>query len=220
MADVRINGRRYPSLQSIDSVQVLYQRLELIAQESASEITGLLLDGKDIDLENIVRYKISLHAEDKVEVHMETVQQMSFECLQVAQEIAELLVFDIKVATLNVWDGTSQQLKTLETLLQDSEKFLLLAARPLELMNADSSKLPAAAKQCLRQLDEVAQHLEDTALLAVTGNNKESCAVMLQRLLPSIERWLGLSGVFAEQLQINKINKIDNFDVGLNTATK
>jgi hypothetical protein len=211
MADVRINGRRYPSLQSIDSIQNLFSKLEQIARDAQSEITELHMDGKEIEIENVARYKLKLHAEDKIEVHMETVQQMSFECLQVAQEIAELLVFDIKVATLNVWDGTSQQLKTLETLLQDSEKFLLLAARPLELMGTDVDRLPLSAKQCLVQLDEVAKHLEDTALLAVTGHNKDACAVMLQRLMPGIEKWLGLSGVFAEQMQINKV---ENFVVG------
>jgi hypothetical protein len=203
MADVRINGRRYPSLQSIDSIQNLFQKLEHYAFENRSEITSMFIDGKEIEIEEIYRYKIKLHTDEKIEVQMQTPEEMSFECLQVALEMAELLVFDIKVATINVWDGSAQQIKTLQTLLQDAEKFLLLASRPVELLKTNINRLPSASTQCLQQLDLVALNLEDTALLVTTQNNKEACFVLIKRLLPSLEKWIGLSAVFAEQLQIN-----------------
>lgn len=208
MADVRINGKRFPALQAIDALGQLVNRLEALGASHASTpsaVTAVHVNGRLVDLDSNELLRMRLDNEDTVEVRMETVAQMAFECIQVAGEMAELLVFDLKVATLHLWSNNRQQDKSLETLLNDCHKFLSLGARPLDLLGADPHALPPVAQQCLRQLDLVATHVEDATLLAVSGQLKDACHVLVARVKPSVERWLGLSAAFAEHLEIDRI---------------
>jgi hypothetical protein len=210
MADVRINGKRFPALQAIDTLGTLVDRLENMGAAHASSITAVHVNGRVVDIDNADLLRMRFENDDTIEVRMETVAQMAFECVQVAQEMAELLVFDLKVATLHLWDNSRHGEKSLETLINDCHKFLMLGARPLDLLGTDPHALPGAAQQCLRQLDAIAGSVEDATLLAVNGEKKDACHVLVARVKPAIERWLGLSAAFAEQLEIDRL-EVPNF---------
>jgi len=203
MADIRINGRRFPALQSIDSLSVLMGKINCLSQEKGSEITSLLINGmaQDIDSERMLNIKIDTN--DVVEARLDTPQQLSYESLQVAQEMAELLTFDIKVATLALWEGAHSQFRSLETLLKDCQLFLQLAARPLDLLQVGCHDLPSHAIKCLKELDNIANCVEDAVLLCVHNNHKEAAHVLVARVRGAIERWLGLSAHFAQVLSLD-----------------
>lgn len=205
MADIRVNKRRMPALKAVDSIGVLVSRLETLGESNNTCLTNLTVNGREIDIDNSEIMRLKLDADDTVEALMETAQQLSYQSLQIAQDMAELLIFDLKVATLQIWDGTKNFDKSLETLLNDCKLFLTLAARPIELLNQNPYELPQQAESCLRQLDATANNLEDAVLLAVNGKNKESCQVLVARVLPCIERWLSLAVPFAGHLQIEQV---------------
>jgi hypothetical protein len=207
MADIRVNGKRIPALQAVGSFGVLITRLDALAGSQDTAITAVSVNHEEIDFENFEFFKMRLGDEDTVEVRMETVSQMAFECMQVAQEMAELLVFDLKVATLALWDSKAGSSKTLETLLNDCQKFLMLAARPLDLLGAKPNHLPPHAQEYLKQMDAIANTLEDATLLAVNGKNRDACHLLVSRVMKGVERWLGLSAAFAEALEIDKVTE-------------
>lgn len=216
MADIRINKRRMPALQSVDTVGTLVSRLEGYGAKNNSVLTSLLVNGRAVDLDNSELMRLKIDSEDTVEAKMETPQQLSFESLQVAQEMAELLIFDLKVATLHLWDNLKVYEKSMETMLRDCKMFLMLGARPIELLGYNPYELPKQAEGCLRQLDAVANNLEDATLLAVHSKNKEACQVLVGRVLPAIEKWLSMSVPFAQFLEIDDV-KVPNFSVELTT---
>ncbi len=203
MADIRINGRRFPVLQAVDSLGSLVQKIEAMGQRNNTFLTSLSLNGRNTNLDSTDFMRIKLASDDKIDARMESSEQLAFESLHTAQEMAELLIFDLKVATLHLWENTRQQDKSLETLINDCSLFLTLGARPHELLGQNPNDLEGSAKECLKNLDAVANHIEDATLLAANGHFKESCHVMVARVIPSIERWLGLTPLFAEQLQLD-----------------
>jgi hypothetical protein len=208
MADVRVNGRRLALLQSENSLQMLIEKLEGVAARSSSCLTALILNGKEVDLDAAENsFKTGLGGSDVVEARIENTAQLSFESLQVAQEMAELLAFDIKVTTLKLWDADTFAEKEIETLLKDCHTFLTLGAHPLDLLQKSPLELSATAQDCLRELDRVAQHVEDATLLAVHQQFKDACHVLVGRVMPSIEKWLGLTAVFAKELEIDRLEK-------------
>lgn len=206
MADIRMNQKRMPILSSIDNLGTLLEKCDQFAKAHQSVVTSLLLNGIEIDLEQADIFKIRLDNEDVIEARMETPQRLSFESLQVAQELAELLVFDIKVTTLQLWDKGKHYEKLLETLISDCQLFLTLAAKPVDLLGHNIYELPMQAEACLRQLDAIAGLIEDATLLAVHQKNKEACQVLVARVMPSIEKWLSLSAPFAKFLQIDHVD--------------
>ena len=133
---------------------------------------------------------------------VETEKEMAIECLQVAQDMAELLVFDIKVATVHLWDDAILKNKSLETLIEDCHKFLSLAAQPLHLLGASPSDLSDVAQKCLRQLDFIANTIEDATLLSVSGSPKDACVLLVSKVMGAIEIWIGLSAQFADELNL------------------
>ena len=205
MADIRINGRRIPALQAIDNGLLLVKRLEAIGQRNSTALTGLSINGRVFEIENSELSRLKFENDDTVEARMETREQLSFESLQVAQEMAELLVFDLKVATLKMWDNNRYFEKSLETLLSDCNLFLTLGARPIELLECNLLQISTSGEACLRQLDAVANHIEDATLLAVNGEHRDACHVLVARVQPSIEKWLGLTAAFAQELEIDKV---------------
>lgn len=208
MADIRVNGRRLAMLQSETDLKSLIEKLDQIASRAQSCLTALKVNGKDVDLDQPELFELNaLSASEIVEARIENTAQLSFESLQVAQEMAELLVFDIKVATLRMWDATTYAEKELDTLLKDCHTFLTLGAHPLDLLQRSPQELSATAQDCLRELDRIAQNVEDATLLAVHNQTKDACHVLVGRLMPSIERWLGLTAVFAKELEIDRIEK-------------
>ena len=104
-------------------------------------------------------------------------------------------------------ENTAGSAKSLETLLNDCQKFLLLSARPLDLLGAKPHELPTHAQQYLKQMDAIANSLEDATLLAVRGHNRDACHILVSRVMKGIERWLGLSIVFAQTLEIDKVQE-------------
>jgi len=208
MADIRINGRRLAMLQSETELKSLIERLDQIASRGQSCLTALKVNGKEVDLDQPELFDVNyLSASEIVEARIENTAQLSFESLQVAQEMAELLVFDIKVATLRMWDATTYAEKELDILLKDCHTFLTLGAHPLDLLQRSPQELSATAQDCLRELDRIAQNIEDATLLAVHNQTKDACLVLVGRVMPSIERWLGLTAVFAKELEIDRIEK-------------
>jgi len=208
MADVRVNGRRLALLQTEGRLQLLVEKLEGIAARSASCLTALFVNGKEIDIDSLESISSdTLESGDVIEARIENTAQLSFESLQVAQEMAELLAFDIKVTTLKLWDADTFAEKEIETLLKDCHTFLTLGAHPLDLLQKSPMELSATAQDCLRELDRVAQHVEDATLLAVHHQFKDACHVLVGRVMPSIERWLGLTAVFAKELEIDRLEK-------------
>lgn len=205
MADVRVNGKRIPPLQSIDTLSVLMKRLEAIAQKNNSSLTSLSINNTSIDIDNPEFLRLKLENEDTIEARLDTPEQLSYESLQVALDMAGLLVFDLKVVTLKLWDSGKNYEKSLEILLNDCNLFLSLGARPIYLLNKDPDTLELEAQLFLRQLDTIAHHVEDATLLAVHEHAKEACYVLVGMVKPAIERWIGLSAKFAQILDINTV---------------
>jgi hypothetical protein len=205
MADVRVNGKRIPPLQAIDTMSVLIDKLENLAHKSGSALTSLSVNNHDIDFENKEFHRMKLEQEDTIDVKFDSAEQLSFETLQVALDMADLLMFDLKVASIKIWDGEPQFEKPLETLLEDCHLFLSLAARPIYLLNKDPLQMEVEAQTCLQELDRIASYVENATLLAVRGFHKESCTVLVGMVQAAIERWVGLSAIFAQSLQINQV---------------
>lgn len=205
MAEVRINGRRMPVLQAVPVLKNIVEKLEAWGEKRKLFLTALSVNGANVDIESPEFAKLKLNNDDLVEARMETPDQMAFESLQVSQEMAELLIFDLKVATIQMWEGERSHQKSLEVLIDDCHLFLTLAARPLDLLGVSLHELPYEAEMCLRELDSLAQNVEDATLLSVHGELKDSCTILIKRVLPCIERWLGLSAKFAEILNIDGV---------------
>ncbi|APJ03403.1 hypothetical protein [Silvanigrella aquatica] len=206
MADVRVNGKRIPPLQSIDTLSALMTKLESIAQRNNSSVTALCINNSSIDLDNPEFLRLKLENEDTVDAKLDTAEQLSYESLQVALDMAGLLVFDLKVVTLKLWDSEKNYEKSLETLLNDCNLFLSLGARPIYLLNKDPEKIEPEAQTFLKQLDAIAYHVEDATLLAVHGHAKDACYVLVGMVKPAIERWIGMSAKFAQILEINTVS--------------
>jgi hypothetical protein len=209
MAEIRINGKRFPILQAVDSLQTLVARLDAIGLKDKTCLTQISVNGMEVDLDNPEALKVKLIALDRVDARMESTEQMALQSLQVAQEMAELLVFDIKVATLSLWDNTRSQQKSLEALLQDCSLFLTLAARPVDLLERDPRNVEKPIEECLRLLDRIANGVEGAVLLATNNQQRDSCRVLVSRVMPNIENWLKTTAGFAEELQIGNFD----FDV-------
>jgi hypothetical protein len=208
MADVRVNGRRLVLLQQEKNVQSLVDKLDNMANRSNSCLTALHLNGNEVDLDAAEMLTETQLAEtDIVEARIENTAQLAFESLQVAQEMAELLVFDIKVTTLKLWDSNTFAEKEIDTLLKDCHTFLTLGAHPLDLLQRSPLELSATAQECLRELDKIAQNIEDATLLAVHAQFKDTCHVLVGRVMPCVERWLGLTAAFAKELEIDRLER-------------
>ena len=205
MADVRINSKRFPVLQAIDSVGTLVTRLDTLGAKEGTTLTSLSVNGSNIDLDSLETMKMKLEPRDTVVALMESAEQLALQSLQVAQEMAELLVFDLKVATINLWENTRTQQKNLETLIGDCHLFLSLGARPIDLLGRDPRTAGPAIENCLRQLDRIANNVEDAVLLAAHGRGRDACHVLVARVMPAIEGWLRLSHDFAEHLSIGDV---------------
>lgn len=204
MADVRVNGKRIPPLQAVGDIATLIQKLEGLAVKNNCALTGLRVNNSEIDIDNMEYHRMKLDNEDTIEAKFDTPEQLSFESLQVALDMAELLLFDLKVATLKIWDRDDAYTKTLETLIEDCNLFLSLAARPIYLLNRKPEDMEVEAQNCLQELDRIANYVENATLLAVHGRNKEACYVLVGMVKAAIERWNGLSAIFAESLNIDQ----------------
>ncbi|MBX9702986.1 MAG: hypothetical protein K2X39_02415, partial [Silvanigrellaceae bacterium] len=169
MGDVRVNGKRVPPLQTIDILYTLMSRLDTLGKKNGTAITSLMINGSEIDLENQELRRMKLETEDKIDVRMETPEQLAFESLAMAQDMANLLIFDIKVTTIALWDSSKTITKSLETLLNDCKLFLSLGAKPVYLLDKEPTELEESAQRCLKQLDQVASYLEDATLLTINN---------------------------------------------------
>ena len=203
MADVRVNGKRVPPLQSVNDMATLIGKLETLANKNNSALTSLMVNKADIDIDNKEFHRMKLENDDTIDVKFDTAEQLSFESVQVALDMADLLLFDLKVATLKIWENDKAYEKTLETLLEDCNLFLSLAAKPIYLLNKEPESLEVEAQNCLQELDRIANYVENATLLAVRGYAKESCTVLVGMVQAAIERWSGLSAIFAQSLHIN-----------------
>ncbi len=203
MADVRVNGKRVPPLQSVNDMATLIGKLETLANKNNSALTSLMVNNADIDIDNKEFHRMKLENDDTIDVKFDTAEQLSFESVQVALDMADLLLFDLKVATLKIWENDKAYEKTLETLLEDCNLFLTLAAKPIYLLNKEPESLEVEAQNCLQELDRIANYVENATLLAVRGYAKESCTVLVGMVQAAIERWSGLSAIFAQSLHIN-----------------
>jgi hypothetical protein len=202
MAEIRINGKRFPTLQSVDNLGTLVNKLDQFGVKEGSCLTNLSINGIDVDIDNPEMFKMRLDTTDVVESLMESAEQLALQSLQVAQEMAELLVFDIKVATLNLWENTRTQSKNLETLVRDCNLFLTLASRPVELLGRDPRNVEKPIEECLRLLDRIANGIEATVLLATRDQQKDACRIMVSKVMPNIESWLQATEAFSEKLNL------------------
>jgi hypothetical protein len=205
MSDVRINGRRISELNVVESLAALVNRLDAVAAREGKTLTTITVNGLDVDPDSAGNVGVKLGAADRVEALMESAHDLALQSLQVAQEMAELLVFDLKVATLNLWDNTRTQAKTLETLIKDCHLFLTLAARPVELLGRSPQSTEKEIEVCLRALDTIANHIENAILLAAHAKQRDACHILVARVIPSIEKWLGLTAGFSERLELSNI---------------
>lgn len=202
MAEIRINGKRFPTLQSVDNVGALVNKLDQLGTKEGSCLTNLSINGIDVDIDNPEMFKMRLDNTDVVESLMESAEQLALQSLQVAQEMAELLVFDIKVATLNLWENTRTQSKNLETLLRDCNLFLTLASRPVDLMGRDPRNVEKPVEECLRLLDRIANGVEGAVVLATRDQQKDACRILVAKVMPNIESWLHATEAFSEKLNL------------------
>lgn len=207
MADIRINGKRIVPLQHVEHVSVLIQKLENMAETHQSALTSIAVNQNTIDIDAHESGLIRLSKEDTVDARFDTPEQLSFESVQVALDMADLLVIDLKLAAVDIWDEKKSYAKTLETLLKDCHLFLSLAARPIYLLNKNLDELDVQAQNCLKELDRIAEDIENATLLAVHGRTKDACYVLAGIVKPAVERWCGLSLLFAESLHIETKSK-------------
>ncbi len=208
MADVRVNGRRVPPLETIDNMATLISKLENLANKNNSALTALSVNSSDIDIDNIEYHRMKLENEDTIDAKFDTSEQLSYESLQVALDMADLLIFDLKVSAIKIWGTEKDYDKTLESLLDDCNLFLTLAAKPLYLLNQKPQDLDVEPQNCLQELDRIASYIQDAIMLAVNGQNENACIVLVGRVKPAIERWIGLSAIFAQSLNINSDSNI------------
>jgi hypothetical protein len=178
--------------------------LESLANKNNSALTALKVNNSEIDIDNIDYHKMKLETDDTIEAKFDTPEKLSYESLQVALDMADLLIFDLKVATLKIWDNELTYIKKLERLLEDCNLFLNLAARPIYLLNRKPEDLEIEAGNCLQELDRIANYVENATILAVHGRNKDACYVLVGMVKTAIERWIGLSAIFAQSLNINR----------------
>ena len=202
MADIRINGKRFPSLQSLGVVNKLLEKLEQLSIKNRESITMLRINESEIDISNEKLRTLKIDDTDKVEVRMETPEKLSYESLNVALDMADLLLNDIKVSTLNLWNSEKDYEPTLETLIEDSYYFLSLAARPIYLLDANINSLAPDSEKCLRQLDKISDLLKNITYLSIKKQNKDACHLLVAKVIPAIETWIGLSGSFAANLNL------------------
>jgi hypothetical protein len=204
MAQVRVNGQRVPPLASISVLESLLSKIDAVASKKDLFITSVSIDGKPIEMEQLNLKKITLASDEVVDVRLENPKEMAHESLQVAMELVELLVFDLKVATLRLWEPISAPFanQALSKLLDDTRLFLTLAARPFQLMDQNPEELGVLSQQCLRKLDEIAEHLQDAVLLYTHKQPKNTCRVLVARVLPALEQWMGLAPAFATDLDV------------------
>ncbi len=204
MAEVRMNGKRFPTLQAVDNLGALVNKLDQLGLKDGTCLTTLAVNGTNVDIDNPEMFKLRLDNADIVEALMESAEQLAFQSLQIAHEMAELLVFDLKVATLNLWENTRSQSKNLETLLRDCNLFLGLAARPVELMGRDPRLVEKPIEECLRTLDKIANGVEGAVLLATNNQQRDACRILVSKVMPNIETWIQSSEAFSELLSLNK----------------
>ncbi len=202
MAEIRINAKRFPTLQTVDNLGALVNKLDQLGAKEGSCLTTLSINGQDMDIDNPEMFKMRLDTADVVEALMESAEQLALQSLQVAQEMAELLVFDIKVATLNLWENTRTQSKNLETLLRDCNLFLTLASRPVELMGRNPRNVEKPVEECLRILDRIANGVEGAVLLATRDQQKDACRILVSKVMPNIESWLQATDAFSDRLNL------------------
>jgi hypothetical protein len=215
MAEVRINGKRYPTLQAVDTLGALVNKLDALGVKEGTCLTSVVINGTEADIDNPEMFKLRLENSDVIESLMESAEQLSIQSLQVAQEMAELLVFDIKVATLNLWENTRTQSKNLETLLHDCKMFLSLAARPIDLMGRDPRNVDKSVENTLRILDRIADGIEGAVLLATNNSQRDACRVLVAKVMPNIEAWLHAAEAFSDKLNLTKFE----FNVAGNSAS-
>lgn len=204
MAEVRINGKRFPTLQTVDTLGALVNKLDQLGAKEGNSLTMVKVNGIETDIDSAEMFKLRLDSSDIVEALMESAEQLSLQSLQVAQEMAELLVFDIKVATLNLWDNTRTQAKNLDTLLKDCSMFLKLAARPVELLGRDPRNAEKSVEDCLRFLDRIADGIEGSILLAANEQQRDACRVLVGKVMPNIENWLLATEAFSDKLNLTR----------------
>jgi len=207
MADVRINGKRIPKLKTLNNLKNLMVKIDFICEKNHYAVTNVMINNKDIDVENEKLLSLSLDESDTVEIKLESPEQLSYESLSVAQDMADLLLFDLKVSTIRLWNSTLDYEPSLETLLKDCYYFLSLAARPIYLLNQDPNNLDEDSTKCLKILDGIASDLEDATFLSVHAENKSACEVLILKVKPAIETWVGLSVLFAEKMKITVPSK-------------
>lgn len=208
MADVRVNGRRIPPLQSVDNLATLIDKLESLADKNESALTALSVNQTFVDIENQEYRRMRIEAEDTIDAQFETPKQLSAESLRVALEMADLVLQDLKITTIKLWDNNLNYEKSLDTLLHDCNLFISLAARPIYLLNVETESLENSAQQYVAELDRIANHLENTAILSAHGRRKEACQVLIGIVKTSIERWINLSTLFAQHLDIHSEKSI------------
>ena len=205
MADIRINGKRIPPLKTVDNLGVLIQKLEIIADKNKNILTSLKLNNKSIDIDNFEYYKLKIEEEDKIEAKLDTPAQLSFESLQVAMDMAELLLQDLKTAAIHIWDENKSYTTSLDILLKDCQLFLTLAAKPVYLLEQNPDFLDGDIRKALEELDKISNYVETSTYLSVLNNRKDACFVLVGYVKTSLERWIGLCSVFAKFLNIDTI---------------
>lgn len=203
MADVRVNGRRIPPLQSVDNLAMLIDKLESLADKNESALTSLRVNQTFVDIENQEYRRMRIDTEDTIDAQFETPKQLSAESLRVALEMADLVLQDLKIATIKLWNNSLNYEKNLDTLLHDCNLFISLAARPIYLLNTSTETLENSVQQYIAELDRIANHLENTAILCAHGRHKEACQVLIGIVKTSIERWITLSTLFAQLFDIH-----------------
>jgi len=204
MADIRINGTRFPSLQSLGAVNGLLEKLENLSTKTRESVTMLRINDSEIDISNDRLRALKLDDTDKVEVKMETPEKLSYESLNVALDMADLLMNDIKVSTLNLWNSEKDYEPTLETLIDDSFYFLSLAARPIYLLDTNINNLDPDSEKCIKQLDKISDLLKNVTYLSIKKQNNDACHILVAKVIPAIETWIGLSGSFADNLNLSE----------------
>lgn len=210
MADVRVNGKRVPPLQPVSNMGELIKKLDAMAFKNSETLTSLKWNNKDIDVDKMELHKLAIEEDDTIEVRIENPMGLSFESLQAAMDMTDLLIQDLKQATVHIWKGKTDYTKSLEVLLKDCELFLTLAAKPVYLLEYCPESLHGEVRGALEELDKISSHVESATHLALTNRRKESCFVLMRYVAPCLERWAGLCASFAKFMGINEAGGAEN----------
>ncbi len=202
MAQVSINGKKAAIYNAIGNFSQLIDKLYGQALKTGGAITHLWLNQIPMDLDSDLSSIDQITYEDKIEVSIDSPQRLSIESLDMSLEFSKLLLFDVKLAIIDLWEGKNTT-QVLKTLLIDSDLFLSLASRAVSLMGKNPKELNLDSQKSLESLDFLGTTLEEAIQCSII-DPKVAAEVLGTQTLPILENWPQAADVLFRDLNLHQ----------------